>query len=386
VRRGLNRAGEPATAVLHDYFLRPGGAERVAGRIAQTFPEAVLLTSAWDRRRVSLGAAGGRPWGTGYLQPLASKAGVRPLFPLLPSVFESFDLSGSGLVLSSSSGFAHHARKEPGALHVVYCHTPPRFLWRPEEYFRGRERLGRLLAPMLRLLRRKDGQAASRADLYVAVSEHIGQRIREVYGLPSRVVYPPVDCGRFKPSKERNGRFLVVSRLVAAKHVDLVVEAANRYSLPLDVIGEGPESARLRRQAGPTVRFMGWRNDSDVAEAMAAATAVVVAGEEDFGLVTAEAQASGSPPVAFRRGGAAEIVEDGVTGYLFDRQEPALLAEAMMRARDHRPLAADLVASALRFDIPVFREGLGTVLAEVMGGISPVVEPRIRDLAAEAVA
>lgn len=342
-----------------------GGAERVAGRIAERFPEASLYTSAHRPEVVPLEAIGDRAWRTSFLQPMASRINLKTMLPLMPMALASLPVGGHELVISSSSGFAHHARADDGAAHVCYCHTPPRFLWEGEMYFAGRPALQAALSPLLGLLRRLDQRAAHRATAYIAVSKHIAARVRRVYGREAQVVHPPVDLASFAPSRERSGRFLVVSRLVASKRVARVVEAANRHSLPLDVIGTGPERSVLRRIAGPTVRVLGWQPDAVVREALATCEAAVIAGEEDFGLVTVEAQASGRAPVAFAAGGALEIIEDGVTGHLFGSQEPDGIAEAMLRARE-RPLAVtDLVASARRFDVATFYEGLDAALAAV---------------------
>ncbi|HEY7269215.1 MAG TPA: glycosyltransferase [Dehalococcoidia bacterium] len=349
-------------AVVHDYMTMLGGAERVAGRMAAMYSEASLYTSVHDARQAPLAAIGGRRWQTSFLQPLARVTGPRPLLPLLPAAFQSFDLSGYETIISSTSGFAHQARKAAGAVHVAFCHTPPRFLWREDDYFAGQGQLRTLVAPILAALRRKDLGAASRVDAYVAVSNHIARRIREVYAREAMVVHPPVDCRRFEPGAERSGRFLVVSRLVRAKRVELVIEAAKRHSIALDVIGEGPDRRRLERLAGPDVRFQGYVPDAEIARAISAATAVVVAGREDFGLVTAEAQAAGRPPVAFADSGAADIVEDGVTGFLFAEPTAEAIGEAMLCARERALEAADLVASARRFDVAVFEENLRTAV------------------------
>jgi glycosyltransferase involved in cell wall biosynthesis len=210
-----------------------------------------------------------------------------------------------------------------------------------------------------------DRRAAAKVDAYIAVSHHIARRIRDVYGRDARVVYPPVEVSRFRPVPERSGRFLVVSRLVRSKRVELVVQAANDFALPLDVIGKGPERVALARLAGPTVRILGWQPDDVVQQAMAQSTAVVVAGVEDFGLVTAEAQASGRPPVAFAAGGACEIVQDGVTGYLFADQSPGSVAEAMLRAQECSVDPDALRASASRFDLPVFLETFHRTLESI---------------------
>jgi glycosyltransferase involved in cell wall biosynthesis len=288
------------------------------------------------------------------------------------------DMSDYDVVLSTSSAFAHHARAGKHAVHVCYCSAPAHFLWNPREYFRSRPQQEMVLSPLLRRMRRLDVAAAQRVDTYIANSLYTASRIRETYGRESEVVYPPVECTRFEPLPERSGRFLVVSRLVATKHVDLAIEAANRFELPLDVIGCGPEFRRLERQAGHTVRMLGWQPDDVVRRAMASCIGVVVAGEEDFGMVMPEAQASGRPPIAFASGGALEIIEDGVTGYLFDEQTPQCLGEAMQRARDEALSTADLRASAERFDVARFLGGLQDVIDSTRGvstaGSTPSLE------------
>jgi glycosyltransferase involved in cell wall biosynthesis len=353
-------------ALVHDYMTQLGGAERVAGIMAaQALPSARLLTSVHLTKAVPESLIGGRPWETSFLQPLAGRVPVKAMLPVLPRALASLDVGDCDLVVSSSSAFAHHVRPCAGATHVCYCAAPAHFLWNSHEYFRGREHLGRALSPLLSRLRQLDLQAASRVHRYFANSRYTAGRIASVYGREAQVIYPPVEVSRFHPSRERSGRFVVVSRLVATKRVDLVVEAANRYELPLDVIGSGPELGRIRRLAGPAVRVLGWQPDAEVRRAMAEATAVVVAGTEDFGLVTAETQASGRPPVAFAAGGASEIIEDGVTGFLFHEQTPEAIAAAMLRARDTRLDTADLVASASRFDVPLFLEAfLGAIASK----------------------
>jgi glycosyltransferase involved in cell wall biosynthesis len=359
-------------AIVHDYVTQIGGAERVAGYIARMFPEARLLTSVYDACEVPLSVTGGRRWQTSFLQSLVPRTGLKPLLPLLPLAVSSLDASGCDTVISSSSAFGHHVSKPEGARHFCFCSTPPRFLWQPEDYFRGHEPLRLLLTPLLLALRRLDQRAAERVDVYIAVSRHIARRIRRVYARESVVIHPPIEVDSFQTSRERSGRFLVLSRLVHSKRVELVIEAANRYGLPLDVIGKGPELPRLQRLGGPTVRFHGWQPDHEVRRALAESAAVVQAGEEDFGLVMVEAQASGRPPVAFASGGAAEIIEDGVTGYLFDDQDPDAVAAAMQRALSGDLHTADLLASARRFDLPIFQRKLLDLIER-----APVARPHV---------
>jgi glycosyltransferase involved in cell wall biosynthesis len=349
-------------AVVHDYMTQLGGAERVAGVVAAALPEAGLFTSVHRASEVPLSQVGGRAWVTSFLQRFAGHVPLKAMLPLLPRAISSLDLGESETVVSTSSAFAHHVRPRPGSRHICYCSAPAHFLWNSEEYFRSRGLLCEGLRPLLAYLRRLDLAAAARVDAYIANSRYTAGRIEAVYGRTAEVVYPPVDTARFEPARERSGRFVVVSRLVATKRIELVIEAANQFELGLDVIGKGPELGRLRTLAGPTVRVHGWLPDEEARRAMAESVAVVVAGTEDFGIVTAEAQASGRPPVAFAAGGALEIVEDGTTGFLFREQSAAACGEAMLRARDHELATSDLVASAARFDVDVFVEALERVL------------------------
>lgn len=359
-------AGDPAAAakvaLVHDYVTQMGGSERVVELLLGVFPNAPLFTSVHDRRE-STAAFRRHELHTSFLQGVAPRQQTLQFFaPLLPLAFRSFDLREYDVVLTSSSGFAHHVRTPPGAIHICYCYTPPRFLWSAEEYFRAHPRLARAASGPLALLRRADVAASRGVDSYVAISRHIAQRIRMVYGREAHVVYPPVAVSRYAPAGERSGRFLVVSRLMSYKRIDLAIEAANRFRLPLDVIGKGPEGTRLARMAGPTVRMLGWQPDEVVRHAIATCQAVVVPGSEDFGLTLVEAQASGRPPVAFSSGGALEIVGDGQTGFLFGEQTAEGVGMAMQRAAARELPVGPLIASAARFDVPVFKERLCSVI------------------------
>ena len=287
--------------------------------------------------------------------------------PLLPTAFGRMPLEDATVVISSTSAFAHHVRPPDDAVHIAYCHAPPHFLWDAAGYFHGRAMAGWALAPGLAVLRRSDRAAARRVDAYVANSAYTAERIREAYDLDATVVYPPVDTAAFAPVTERSGRFLVVARLRRHKRIDLAVEAATRHGWPLDVIGEGPDEAALRRAAGPSVRFHGRLPDEAVARAMATCIALIVPGTEDFGMTMAEVQAAGRPPVAFARGGALEIVRDGETGFTFDEPTAEALAAAMRRSMADELDPDALVASARRFDRARFDAGMLAVLESVLG-------------------
>jgi glycosyltransferase involved in cell wall biosynthesis len=353
-------------ALVHDYLTEMGGAERVVLALARMFPDAPIYTSVFDPQACPEFAD--CDVRTTFMQGLTRrKAITKGLFPLFPAAFRRLDLSGFDVALSSSSGFAHHVQAPADALHVCYCHNPPRFLWQPEDYFRGRPVARRLLGPALSHLRRLDLEAARRVDAYVANSATVATRIRSTYGREAEVVHPPVDVSQYEITRERSGRFLVVSRLLAYKRVDLAVEAATREELPLDVIGDGPERKRLGRTAGPTVRFLGRRDDEFVRRALARCTALLLPGAEDFGLTPVEAQASGRPPVAFAAGGALETIRDGETGFLFSEPIPDALARTLRRAEEEILPPLRLRSHAERFDAPVFEARLGAILEEVTG-------------------
>lgn len=349
-------------AIVHDYLTEMGGAERVVGKLLDLLPDARLHTSSFAPGSVdrSFALRGVR---TTFLDRLAmEKERSKRLFPLFPLAFRSMRLAPADIVLSSSSGFAHHVRPPDGALHVCYCYSPPRFLWQPDQYFRGRPTLRASLSPVLSGMRAADVRASTRVHAYAAVSRHTASRIRDTYGRDATVIYPPVGVHRFHPSNERSGRFLVVSRLLAYKRIDLAVDAANSGVLPLDVIGDGPERAALEKRAGPTVRFLGRLTDKEVGHAMARCTALLMPGTEDFGMTAVEAQASGRPPIAFAAGGALESVTDGVSGFLARAPTPESVCHQMLRASKVELGVEALLASAAQFTTDAFAASLSAFL------------------------
>lgn len=362
-------------ALTHDYLTEMGGAERVVHALTGIFPEAPLYTSVFDPRACPDFAD--RDVRTSFMQRLTKrKAVTKGLFPLFPSAFRSLDLRGFDVVISSSSGFAHHVRVPASAQHVCYCHNPPRFLWQPDAYFRGRPATRLLLAPALSHLKRLDLQAAQRVDAYIANSATVAGRIRAIYGREAEVIHPPIDISRYEVTSERSGRFLIVSRLLAYKRVDLAVEAATRSGLPLDVIGDGPERQRLELMAGSTVRFFGRREDDFVRHALARCTALILPGGEDFGLTPIEAQASGRPVVAFADGGALETVHDGETGFLFREATTESLRVAMLRAMKDVLSAHSLHAWAQHFDLQTFATSLESFVRDQLKSRELTAESR----------
>jgi glycosyltransferase involved in cell wall biosynthesis len=355
-----------SVAIVHDYLNQRGGAERVVLELSDMWPSAPIYTSLY-RSGSTFPAFAGRDVRPTILDRLPVDRGFRNLYPLYPLAFGLLGEIEADVVLASSSGWAHMARAAPSALHVVYCYTPARWLY-GGEHLQGNDKRSPRLAlarPALGLFRRVDGKAARRADLYIAISEAVQRRIRRTYGIEAALVPPPVDTDRFRPSP-RGERLLTVSRLLPYKHVDLLVRAASRAGIGLDVVGDGPLMPHLREIAGPSVTLHGGVEDAAVDELMHHCRAVCVAAEEDFGIVAVEAQAAGKPVVAYGAGGSLETVDDGFTGVFFhERTEQSVIAAIAASDRlDALPEA--IAARAGRFSRAAFRARLAQVLEDAL--------------------
>ncbi len=356
----------PRVAVVHDWLTIPGGSEEVVLQLLALFPDAELFTSVYDPRPWPP-AITGRPVHTSFLQRIPGATRHYPrLLPLMSRAFESFDLSGFDLVLSSSHANAKNVRTPPSTLHVCYCHTPMRYAWEPQ--FLAGEEIGgltrRLLPPILERLRRKDLAGAAGPDVFVANSVHVAQRIRRFYGRESTVVHPPVHVDRYLDlPRDPQDYYLCFGRVVPYKRVDLAIQAANRLGRRLKVAGGGRALDSLRGLAGPSVEFVGRVSDAERDRVFTHARALLFPGEEDFGIVPVEAQAAGVPVIAYAMGGANESVLVGETGMLFTEQTPAGLAEAIERFEN---LTFDPSAgrrNAQRFAPERFRAEMASLIA-----------------------
>lgn len=349
-------------AIVHDYLAQAGGAERVVEAMHGIWPEAPIYTSVYDPE-ATLPAFKGMDVRTSFLQRWARRSRVHKLaLPFYPAAFEGFDLSGYDLVVSSTSGFAKGVITGPETCHVCYCHTPARFAWRYHEYVAqgGYNKTVRRLLPLLvHRLRDWDYASAQRVDHFVVNSFNTARRVRKFYRRDADVVYAPVEADRFRiESRPSADYFLVVSRLVGYKRVDLAVEAMTRLGLPLKVVGSGPDLARLRALAGPTVEFLGRLPDREVADRLAHCRAFLFPGEEDFGIAPLEAMASGRPVIAFAAGGALETVIAGETGVFFEEPTPESLMGAVRDLDKMSVRPSRIRAHAERFDVRAFQRRL----------------------------
>lgn len=316
---------------MHDDLVQWGGAERVLAALSDIFPEAPIYTLVYDKdNKILKDKFSGKKIVTSFLQQIPGwKSLYKPSFFLHPIAFEQFDFSEFDLVISQTTRFAKVIVTKPETKHICYCHTPPRFLWG----FSGEKPPGVLgLLGYLRFLRNYDQITSRRVDCFVAGSKNAQERIKEVYGLDSKVIFPFVDLERFAGVEVFDGGYLlVVARLNSYKRVDLAVKSANKLQIPLKVVGTGPELGDLRKIAGPTVEFLERLDEQTLTLVLSGCKALVIAGEEDFGLMSLEAQVLGKPVIAFKRGGALETVIDGETGCLFDSQTVESLTEALQK-------------------------------------------------------
>lgn len=364
-------------AVVHDWLVTYAGSERVVEQILNLFPQADLFTLfdflPADERHF----LGGRVPRTSFMQrlPLARRAYGRML-PLMPLAIEQFDLSPYDLVISSSHCVAKGVLSGPDQLHVCYTHSPMRYAWDLQhEYLRGagldRGLKSWLARWMLQRLRLWDVRSAHGVDQFVANSRFIARRVEKAYRREAAVIYPPVDVSAFPLCERKEDYYVTASRLVPYKRVDLLVEAFRRMpGRRLVVIGDGPELARLKSCAPANVTFLGYRDGDELRGQMQRARAFLFASQEDFGIVLVEAQACGTPVIAYGKGGALETVlgqtSDRPTGRFFAEQTADSIIDAVEsfeRESDvYQPMACR--ENAQRFDAARFRWEFATFVSD----------------------
>lgn len=386
-------------ALVHDWLTGMRGGERCLEVFCDLFPDADIFTllhvkgsvsEVIERRRIH----------TSVIQALPFAASrYRYYLPLFPWAVERLCLDGYALILSGSHCVAKGVMPPPGALHIAYVYTPMRYIWDLRDAYVGPGRMGPLSRPLLRAmtgrLRQWDIATTDRVDHFVAISRHVADRIRRHYGREACVIHPPVQTARFHIAERTDDYFLVAGAFAPYKRIDLAIEAFNRLGRRLVIVGEGQETRRLRRIAGPTIEFLGWRPDDEFAELLGRCRALVFPGEEDFGILPVEAMACGRPVIAYGRGGITETVvpinssefripsseltepcnpkletpnskPETPTGVFFYEQT----VEALIRAIELFERSSDrfdpeaLRAHALTFDRSVFEKRMAAFIAE----------------------
>lgn len=314
-------------ALVYDRVNKWGGAERVLLALHKLFPNAPLYTSVYDKRKA--------PWAsvfnvrTSFLQTMPYAKEKHEIFAMLmPAAFENFNFDAYDLVISVTSEAAKGIITKPFTKHICYCLTPTRYLWSGYEEYFEKEWMRTLSKPAVSYLRSWDVVASKRPDVFVAISGEVQKRIKKYYNRESYVIHPPLTLSSGSLSDRSGNYFLIVSRLVRYKRIDIAIEACNRLELPLQIIGIGDEEKNLKKIAGKTIQFIGKVSDESLSDYYRSCKALLFPGLEDFGLTVVEAQAYGKPVIAYRDGGQLDTVINGKTGILFTPQT----ADAMVKA------------------------------------------------------
>lgn len=364
----------PKIAIVHDWLTSEGGAEVVVSHLHQLFPDAPIYTSVYDKTKFpSLKDADVR---TTYLQKLLPKSlrYKHTLWPVLRAfAFRKLDLSEFDIIISSSSAEAKAVRKSrAGQVHIAYIHTPIRYYWSHYQEFKKEFNFGFLtliIRPLIPLfvhwMRRKDLASIKNIDVFIANSTTTQERIKKYYGKPSTVIYPPVEIDKFTPppKTDRTG-YIVWGRHVPYKRFDLAIQAVNKLGRDLTIIGTGPDTKRLQKLAGPTVRFLGRVSDEELVAQVQHAKAFLFPNEEDFGLTAVEALAAGAPVIAYAKGGALDIVQDGETGVLFREQSVEGLIRAIEKFETLSFLPATLHRKSKRFAPSLFDTKIRKIVSD----------------------
>lgn len=354
----------PKVALVHDWLTGRRGGEKVLEVFAEIYPDAPIYTLFHfpgsqipdiENKRIV----------TSFVQrlPLLKKR-YRFYLPVFPLAVELFDLEEYDFIISSSHCAAKGAIPRPDALHVSYIHSPMRYAWNQYPSYFSPERLGffsrRIIPPIIHRLRIWDESSAHRVDHFVANAKAVAERIHRYYRRTADVVHPPVDTEFFKPAEAEEDYFLIVSALVPYKKIDMAIETFNRTGQHLKIVGQGPEFRKLKKSAKSNVEFLGAVSDEDLLHAYQKSRALIMPGEEDFGINSLESQACGVPVIALARGGAKETVFHGETGYLYEESSSEGLNAALDKFKDMNFNRATIRANAVKFSRDSFKTKIST--------------------------
>jgi len=357
-------------ALIHDHLAQDGGAEKVLKVFADMFPEAPIYTLLYEKRNADKYFKN-RHIETSVIQKLPG--GVKHYqwyMPFMPMAVEFFDLSGFDLVISDASAFAKGVITAPETLHICYCHTPTRYIWSDTHQYitelRFNKYFKKLISLLLNYIRMWDRLAADRVDKYIANSMTVKRRIKKYYKRESKVIYPPVELGKFKIEDKQEDYFLIGGRLAPYKRVDIVIEAFNILGKKLKIFGDGVDLKRLKIIAGENknIEFLGRVSDEERAALYGKCQAFINPQEEDFGITVIEAMASGRPVIAYRKGGATETVIEGETGIFFENQKAEDIVKAVSSYEAANFNKEKIRAHAEKFGVERFKEEIKNYIEE----------------------
>ncbi len=357
-------------ALVHDYLVQRGGAERVLEVFAELFPYAPIYTLIYDQEAMQ-GLFADKDIRTSFLQRFGWIRRNHRLFPpLMPLAIEQFDFSQYDIVLSDSSSYAKGIITKPKTLHICYMHTPMRYAWddcqKYTQDFGFPAFVTKFVPFFMNPIRLWDKASADRVDDFLANSRFVARRIRKYYHKEATVIHPPVNVDRFHIAPKQEDYFLMVGRLIAYKRHDIAIKAFNKLGLPLKIIGRGLEIERLKKIAGPNIEFLGRVSDAELPKYYAKCRAFVFPQEEDFGIVAIEAMAAGRPLIAYRGGDIAEHLEEGKMGMFFERQTPEAIIEAVKRFKDDDYDPQYIRNKALSFDKERFKATIKTYIENAL--------------------
>ena len=366
-------SGKMKVAIIHYWLVGMRGGEKVLEILCQMYPQADIFTHVYVPGNVSE-IIRKHKVETTFIGSLPRAARLyKKYLPFMPIALEQLDLRGYDLIISSESGPAKGVIPPPGSLHICYCHSPMRYIWNMfHDYRKGSGLMTRLLMPPIaHYIRNWDVISSTRVDNYIANSYTVQKRIERYYRREAEVIYPPVDIGAFEiVPDEVSDFYLMVGELVPYKRPDLAIQAFNETKLPLVVIGGGELLQSIRRQSGPNIKVLGPQPFSVLRRYYARCRALIFPGEEDFGIVPLEAQASGRPVIAFGRGGATETVVEGISGVFFEEQTVEALIYAISELSKLSINSELIVAHTQRFSPEVFKTKMSNHINRLMNASS----------------
>ncbi len=362
-------------ALVHEYMVQYGGAERVLESLRELFPKAPIFTLLHDPKSTN-GKFKDADIRTSFLQKIPFAKKYHRLFPvLMPFAIEQFDLSYYDLVISDSASFAKGIITLPKTKHICYCHTPMRFAWDDCQSYTKESDYPALIKKfvpfVMNYVRIWDEVAAKRVDHFVANSNFVASRIKKYYQQESTVIYPPVDACKMRAQTDNRKKqpryFLAFARLLSYKNIEVAIDVFNQLGLPLKIVGVGPMMKKLKKKANINIEFLGFIPDEKKAEIYANARAFIFPQEEDFGITAVEAMACGTPVIAYRGGGALETVIDGVSGMFFNEQTSQSLLKAVYKfiAEENTFDKTKIQECALPFDKEVFKKNIKSTIEKI---------------------